>query len=98
MFEDFDKICNHRVSNHVNGNYSANCMHSSKIQNGMTIELRGKKALLPLLWTNGAVIPMFCHTEIGVLFIHSQEMFLPQEAAWGKHGTSYEQIMQFVLT
>lgn len=60
----------------------------------MTIELREKKPKLPLLWTNGAILPMYCHSELGILYVHSNERFMPSEAVLGLHDMSYVNMLK----
>lgn len=67
---------------HVSGNYTAKCSHSSRIKNGMTIELRRSTPRLPEKFSGNEIIPFVCYSQLGALHIHSKESFVALEAAF----------------
>lgn len=89
-------ICS--VSHHVSGNYTAGFRHSARVKHGMTIALQAKKTIWPYFRTKGAVLPMNCLTQLGVLYVHSKELVLPMEAALGKHEISQSIVLQPKIT
>lgn len=89
---------------HISGNYTAKCRHSSRIKNGMTIELSARKARQPKEWLVGGVeggdsiYPLVCYAELGVVHIHSKELFLPTVSAYGQHNTAYSLVVTPKIT
>lgn len=59
----------------------------------MTIELHAKKWRLPYEWTRGAIVPMNCLTELGVLYVRNKGSAVPLEAVHGKHGKTQSLVL-----
>lgn len=60
----------------------------------MTIELSARKAKQPKEWLVGdSIFPLFCYAELGVVHIHSKEMFSPAVSAYGTHSTAYSLVL-----
>lgn len=78
---------------HVSGNFSTKCMHSSRIKNGMTIELNGRKSRKPTERAGDEVSPFVCKSELGIPTIHSKERFSPLAAALSEHKKAYSLIV-----
>lgn len=90
MFFDFS------VALHLSKNYSTQCMHNRKIKNGMTIELRQSKARMSEspYYPKDFVYPYGCLSDLGYLYIHSDETFRPTEAAWIDSNMDYSFVLK----
>lgn len=79
----------------MTGDYSTKCMHNSRIKNGMTIELRGKRHI----WGQGdEILPDKCYSELGLLYIHSQEAFLTYSAALAAQNAAFSLVLTPKIT
>lgn len=64
----------------------------------MTIELTAKKPTVPEFWAGDAVLPFSCRTELGFVYIHSSDQFLPIQAANVGHKKSYSLVLTPKIT
>lgn len=64
----------------------------------MTIELSGKKQRLPEYWVGNETSPASCKSDLGILNIHSKEMFARPEAAIVHHNQAYSLVLTPKIT